>query len=727
MVNTWFSRASGWFRLCLLLAAVFTSSGCMPLVGGIAESVYPALPQPNDTEIPSTFTTFPASSSVEAVLGGQGAGLDCSIPTAISVLAFSRNKDLSNISLRFRQSCVMHDLCYRHGYATYGYSQADCDFQLQQSAYRLCRQIYKVDENTRDPLNLYGVCEKEAKKVLLGVRFRGAGSFRDQRSSTYFEYDPVPLRADDYVVARAIDLPPGPSDNPDIGIRTFHFQRNSVTMRIIERQNSGKNKESAPQSFPDLLIATPPVYAGITADGGDSPFSLVALARENMSTSAVKPVFYQLGGKASDFSLSTCKTDPVKGCEMRSDASISHLARINHEPIFINLSIRNGETVPSGNECEKKNTADCKEKRLAIIPARVFYHQSKSVLVNFPLSYNPGSGWYRFTSHDILLEKNSQNDATHAWAFGRGIIIEKEEKDFTSNTNGKNYRTEVAVARQTLDEGKPGVTQRFIIQANEEDEPFSLVRMGKKQETLLLSMAWSDKDLKRFESNKQVQQVPYLKVWRLSPDETALKEQSDIKLPLDISYRTIIIPPVIARFSSLNDPVFISTEVGCDRWQVNQEGQVSCPNKKPDNGKLAIHFNLFTLQFDALGKVKTGAVTKLRCDINLDKQFLQSGLLNRQTKSVFSELNKNNTHYNEMINDYSRSVLAQRWRMSQVVIAERDFTDIGHTVALSVVFNGYPGMTLPLLLRPDISDGGVTFSILPQSPLPDFAMCWVGD
>lgn len=726
MVNKRFSLARRWLiRFSLLLAAVFMSSGCMPIAGGIAESIYPALPQPNDTELPSTFTTFPASSSVEAVLGGQGAGLDCSIPAPISALAFSRNQHLSNISLRFRQSCVMHDLCYRHGYATYGYSQADCDFQLQQSAYRLCRQIYKADEGTKDPLNLYSICEKEAKKVLLGVRLGGAGSFRDQRSSTYFEYDPVPLHADNYVVARAIDLPPGPSGNPDIGIRTFHFQRNSVTMRVIERQDSGSVKKSTPQIFPDLLIATPPVYAGITADGGDSPLSLVALARKNMSSSAVKPVFYQLGDNASDFRLITCKTDPANGCVMKSDASISHISRVNHEPRFINLSTRNDEKVPPGTKCESKQPGDCDNKKLAIIPARVFHKQTQGNLVNFPLSFNKITSLYRFTSHDILLEKNHQNDATHVWVFGRGIGLQNNE--FTSPPEGNNYRTEVAIARQTLDEGKPGVVQRFIIEAKEEDEPFSLIRMGQQQETRLLSMAWSKQDLSRFENNKQVEQPPYLKIWRLSPDGQTLKEQEGIKLPLNADYRSIIIPPVIARFSMLSDPVFIATEVECDRWQVNQDNQVACHNKQPDDGKLAIHFRLFQLHAEAIGEVKTGRVTKLSCDINLDKQFMKSKDLSAQTLSVFADLNTNSSQSNEMKKNYSRSVLAQRWRMSQVIIAERNFTDIGPAVALSVVFNGYPGMTLPLLLRPNMADGDVTFSILPQSPLPDFAMCWAGD
>ena len=47
---------------------------------------------------------------------------------------------------RFRQACVFHDLCYRHGLATYGYNQNDCDRILQNAAFRLCIYIRNGSE-----------------------------------------------------------------------------------------------------------------------------------------------------------------------------------------------------------------------------------------------------------------------------------------------------------------------------------------------------------------------------------------------------------------------------------------------------------------------------------------------------------------------------------------------------------------------------------------------------
>ena len=112
----------------------------------------------------------------------------------------SVGKNGEPVSLQYRQACVFHDFCYRHGQATYGYSKADCDYLLQEYAYRLCRQIYGDDPGEE-------ACRERGRVVLLGVNLFGGESFAHGYRSTYFEFDPYPHRANDYVVARLVKQP----------------------------------------------------------------------------------------------------------------------------------------------------------------------------------------------------------------------------------------------------------------------------------------------------------------------------------------------------------------------------------------------------------------------------------------------------------------------------------------------------------------------------------------
>jgi hypothetical protein len=87
-------------------------------------------------------------SQVESgALAGRGEGLDCSLPPAVHA-AFSRRTPAGvkadRVELLFGQACVAHDLCYRHGAATYGYSQNTCDMMLSESSFRICRQVFKA-------------------------------------------------------------------------------------------------------------------------------------------------------------------------------------------------------------------------------------------------------------------------------------------------------------------------------------------------------------------------------------------------------------------------------------------------------------------------------------------------------------------------------------------------------------------------------------------------------
>jgi hypothetical protein len=191
-----------------------------------ANRIFTQARPPTDSELPHTATAIAYSSEDVQVLGGQGLGLSCSVPATVERFVFPPGPNHAPTSLRMRQACAFHDYCYRHGAATYGYGQADCDYLLMEHAYRICRFL-----NTA---NTVASCISEARKVALGVRVGGSDSFKraddtpqspteggarpcavdatlrlmdDRCTSSYFEFDPYPVRAASYSVYRIADAP----------------------------------------------------------------------------------------------------------------------------------------------------------------------------------------------------------------------------------------------------------------------------------------------------------------------------------------------------------------------------------------------------------------------------------------------------------------------------------------------------------------------------------------
>ena len=187
------------------LAVTLAITGCSGVFNTVADTVLANEVRFDDREPPRTAYAISASADPVQVLGGQGNGLSCSLPWGAQTLAFTRTREQAPIALQMRQACAFHDYCYRHGNATYGYSQADCDFMLQQQAFRLCKYI-DADATNSD-------CETNARKVTLGVRLGGFGSFKsarapeDEKASTFMEFDPYPVRANSNRVIRVADAP----------------------------------------------------------------------------------------------------------------------------------------------------------------------------------------------------------------------------------------------------------------------------------------------------------------------------------------------------------------------------------------------------------------------------------------------------------------------------------------------------------------------------------------
>ena len=110
--------------------------------------------------------------------GGQPVG--CSIPAAVTILSDFADE----MSDRIHPACVVHDYCYRHGFATYGVTKQQCDDDFLQNMKKECRgpaglNILDVKE--------YAACELAADQIYAAVQRNGTPFFRTS-TSTKCEY-----------------------------------------------------------------------------------------------------------------------------------------------------------------------------------------------------------------------------------------------------------------------------------------------------------------------------------------------------------------------------------------------------------------------------------------------------------------------------------------------------------------------------------------------------------
>lgn len=191
----------------------------------LADRIMTNAPVAEDNEVAST-ALLPQISSIEiGAFGGRGEGIGCSLP-ALAGPAFwgnppvakeGRKARAAEAGIQFRQACLKHDYCYRHGAATYGYTQNQCDAFLADDSIRICRSLYREDRNLE-------WCRTRARKVFAGVVLGGAGAFRGKEPppdffnvfdpalrddqftiSTHFEYDPYPSGTAYYYALRLLD------------------------------------------------------------------------------------------------------------------------------------------------------------------------------------------------------------------------------------------------------------------------------------------------------------------------------------------------------------------------------------------------------------------------------------------------------------------------------------------------------------------------------------------
>jgi hypothetical protein len=120
-----------------------------------------------------------ASTSTTPTCGGSQP-LGCSIPTAVLVVS----EDYEEQADKFHGACVMHDLCYRHGEATYGMTRKECDVEFLDNMKAACSGFKGL--GVLDPEE-FAKCQFAAKQTYEAVRTHGEKHFQSA-TSTYCAY-----------------------------------------------------------------------------------------------------------------------------------------------------------------------------------------------------------------------------------------------------------------------------------------------------------------------------------------------------------------------------------------------------------------------------------------------------------------------------------------------------------------------------------------------------------
>lgn len=226
-------KVIGWSVAAIV--AIFLTFNYLPSF--VADSLYKNVDDITDGEMPATVTAFQSGPEVVSTIGSGGEGLNCSLPAATNIF-FDGSGDSGGkrhlVLQRFRQACVFHDLCYRHGLATYGYNQNDCDRILQNAAFRLCLYIRNGSEASSATR-----CQTDSKMVLAGVSMGGYNAFRGWDRSTYFEFESDPFRSEGFEASRVVDHPFKAVDpvkyrnDPDQVILSFENVRSDIAVTCM--------------------------------------------------------------------------------------------------------------------------------------------------------------------------------------------------------------------------------------------------------------------------------------------------------------------------------------------------------------------------------------------------------------------------------------------------------------------------------------------------------------
>ncbi|MHA6194912.1 hypothetical protein ACX3YG_11120 [Pseudomonas wadenswilerensis] len=650
-----------------------------PFGGWLAGFVYPSLPFPADGEQPPTFRQFPPSAMTQTVMGGRGEGLNCSLPP-VGKAFFKAPSGSADVSLHFRPSCVMHDLCYRHGAATYGYTQADCDYALQASAFRMCRQVRKAEKAVEKPQAAKSAeeekvefedCQKQAKKVLLGVSLGGGQSFRAGEDSTYFEYDPMPEKADDYVIARAYEISPEQAAAGELGVFAYHFHRNSVTAQAL-KVNPGNpqrllDSRSAAVPWPGQYIPTAPTAEWL--GGGES--ALMALSRKGAFNTNLEFVKFDTRFKDGKTTLNflTCPI-PLKRCPVDSPA-IGKMARMADGPALISLKRVGSESAKASMGLGQWNLETAER-------------------ITHRLGDSPSIGSrYRFLQNELLLEKDAEGQNTHAWVLARGY--DTDDGSIRTPEDGQGYRDRMLVVRQSLISGKASTTTSLPVA--ESGDPLFVVRLAPGAGVALAGLqrrspSWWN----MFSGTTPDESATLLTLWHLQDDGNSI-EKPPISLPPPLDQTFIDRPPMVVDLAGIAAPVIVWTHVSDDR----QTPALDLVLTALDPGQSPL---------PVLGAFK--------CELSLAEQIDLAAATNIREKAKY-EKDANDSSAKEAAKLKALKDLLRRWKTSQTLVSSKPNGEGPADLAVTTVLNGFPRLSFQVVLKNE--NGGFTYKqVLPDAP-----------
>lgn len=111
---------------------------------------------------------------------GGAEPVGCSIPQVVSILVVPYQDQAD----KFHGACVVHDFCYRHGFATYGTKRETCDANFYEDMLAKCKANGVLSVlDVKD----YTLCQAAALQTFEAVRRYGASAYRTT-SSTVCEY-----------------------------------------------------------------------------------------------------------------------------------------------------------------------------------------------------------------------------------------------------------------------------------------------------------------------------------------------------------------------------------------------------------------------------------------------------------------------------------------------------------------------------------------------------------
>lgn len=384
-------------------------------------------------EPPSPVIQIPASPDVRYVIGGRGEGLSCSIPSILEILFFSPQQfdtpgstPTSPLSLQFAQACYAHDMCYRHGAATYGYQKEDCDDLLFDQAYRLCTSIYRANNINPTHKNPIDVCKAQAGSVYAGVNWFGSSSFLPLEKSTFFEFDAMARgkRAPFRVSRLATNL----EGSAEPQLAHYIFDQDKVQLQIEG------NQPKPLTGLSEARLAQLPAPRPMTdADnGGPSTAPYFTVQRDVLrNTGARIMVIPRNGTEVTELPPKPKSKNDIETFDCNSAV---HLPTIEFNSITI---------YTFGISSQEPDTPNC--------PSTIKADPFRLTLKPIRFDKLAGTSYYRLQQLEPMIGKFGDNTESQILLLGRGWIYARDsnptEDERKQASSGEGYKEQATVYR----------------------------------------------------------------------------------------------------------------------------------------------------------------------------------------------------------------------------------------------------------------------------------------